>query len=393
MGGMKMRFLISLMMLMLFPALAVASSARPSLSGPLDVIKFKDSSYEMVGEIVEEYDDSVVIIPENGGRIKLKREFIDEIKYDARPPRQVETKELVADFTQCVAQMVTRERPFRVVKVTPQEVYLNLGLPEGARPGLEFNIYREGDAILDSETGRILGREKERIGIVQIIDVEKNYSKAVPVEMSVTEFREGDTGLFLRESPILAVAGITTLEGEESPYGSLLSEQIVSGLKEYPGTKVVERRQLGQILRELAIQNALLGPSTSPDVAFGRPRQPASVKSLQMGADEEPLIIDDSMAQKLRKLQGADALIVGTVANVNGHGAVNLRVVDTHTAAVLYSTHRIVGKPEKPVREATLQEPLVQEPPPKEPKPKEVGTSAESTAEVLDRILRAVYQR
>ncbi len=388
-----MRFLISFAILMFFPAVAAASTERPTLSGPLDVVKFKDSSYEMVGEIVEEYEDSVVIIPENGGRIKLRREFVGEIKYDARPPRQVETRELVADFTRCVARMVTSEKPFRVVKVTPQAVYLNLGLTGGVRPGVELNVYREGDTITDSETGRILGREKERIGILQIVDVQKDYSRAAPVEMSVAEFREGDAGVFLRESPTLAVAGITTLDGKESPYGSLLSEQIVSGFNEYPGIKVVERRQLGQILRELAIQNALLGPSTSPDISTDSTKHGEPEKSLSLGADEEPIVVDESMAQKLRQIQGADALIVGTVADVKGVGAVNLRVVDTHTAAVLYSTHRIVGKPEKPVRTPAPEEPTVQEASQERSKTKRESPPAESTADAVDRLLRAVYQR
>jgi TolB-like protein len=338
----------------------------------------------------------VTIVPENGGRVTLRREVIGEILYDDREPRQITTKELVDGFTHCVSRLAGREETFRLVKVTPEAIYLNLGSVDGARPGLELNVYREGDEIVDPETGQTLGREKSFVGILQIVGVENDYSKAVPVHTAAGKFQEGDTGVFLRESPVLAVAGITALDGGESPYGSLVAEQIIGKLNQNPELKVVERKQLGQILRELAIQNALSGPGLPAELPSEVQKRQMTLEAPELKEGGPPVVLDEGMAEKLRKLQGADALIVGTVADVNGHGAVNLRLVDTSTAAVLFSTHKMVGNPEKPIQQARQEE----EKGSTEPTASEKTTTAEPVSrstkggpDLLDRILRAVYQR
>ncbi len=392
----KMRTFVSLLILLAASTLAFASTERPPCSASLDVIRFKDSSFEMAGDVVAEDGDSVTIVPENGGRVTLRRNVIGEILYDAREPAQITTKELVDGFAHCVSRLAGREEAFRLVKVAPEAVYLNLGSVEGARPGLELNVYREGDEIIDPKTGQTLGREKRFVGILQIVGVEKDYSKAVPVHIAAGEFREGDTGVFLRKSPVLAVAGITTLDGEESPYGSLVAEEILGKLNQHSELKVVERRQLGQILRELAIQNALSGPGLPAELPSEVQKRQMTLDAPELKEDRQQVVLDEGMAEKLRTLQGADAVILGTVANVDGRGAVNLRVVDTSTAAVLFSTHKMVGNPEKPIQQARQEEGKGVT----EPSASEETAAAEPVSrptkggpDLLDRILRAVYQR
>ena len=111
--------------------------------------------------------------------------------------------------------------------------------------------------------------------------------------------------------------------------------------------------------------------------------------------NDSPDIALEGMIEKMRMIEGADALIVGTVANVKGRGAVHLRLVDTSTAAVLYSTRKLVRNPEKPIRMAESGEPVSpdDESSEKVTEQKPASRLASSKGDLLDRILRAIYQR
>jgi len=62
------------------------------------------------------------------------------------------------------------------------------------------------------------------------------------------------------------------------------------------------------------------------------------------------------MVKKMSVLEGADALLVGTVASMNGGASVDLRIVHIVTGAILYSTHSVIKGPEKPVRLAATKQ-------------------------------------
>ena len=69
-----MRALIISLILFLTPVLVFAIGESPDRIGPMDVIKYQGTSYQTVGYIVEENDDSVTITPEKGGRLKIRRD-------------------------------------------------------------------------------------------------------------------------------------------------------------------------------------------------------------------------------------------------------------------------------------------------------------------------------
>jgi TolB-like protein len=394
-GEIQMRSTALFLIFLIVPSLVFAADEPPHCTGPLDVIKFKSSSFEVVGDIVSESEDSVVVIPKNGGRIELRRALIGEILYDEQDPPEISTDKVVDEFTHCILRLVESKKPFRVVKTTPETVYVNLGLKDGARPGVELSMYREGEEIIDPETGHTLGREKAFIGIIQIVGVEEGFSTALPVDATAAAFQQGDAGVFLRESPVLAVAGITTLDGKDSPYGALLAEEIISKLKQSSDIKVVERNQLGQVLRELAIQNAILGGAALSDRSMGAENKLIPIELTGSRYNDSPDIALEGMIEKMQMIKGADALIVGTVANVRGRGAVNLRLVDTSTAAVLYSTRKLVRKPEKPIRTAEPKKPVSPDDAASEEVTEQRPASrpTSSKGDLLDRILRAIYQR
>lgn len=339
-GATTMRTLIVSLILLLTPALVFARGEGQQRIGPMDVIKYKTSTYETVGYVVEEDDDSVTIIPERGGRLKVRRDLIDEIVYASKQPKWITSDEMVEGFTSQLLKLVEERTTFRVAKVTDHTVYLNTGQGAVDRQGWKANIYREGEEIIDPITGDVLGYAKQLMGTVQIIGEMEAYSEALPVDTPISAFQEGDIGVFLRKKPTLAVANITTVGGKHSPYGAMISEAIIGKLSESKDLILLERKQIGQVLEELAKQDAML-EQTAPGAA--------SPVNMSM-------------------LKGADALLVGTVAimkgstkavtrNRKGHvvtktkkATVSLRIVHIQTGVVLYSTHYLVSHMERPYR-------------------------------------------
>jgi len=340
-----MRTLIVSLILLLTPALVFARDegvrTGPKRIGPMDVIKYNTTGYQTVGYIVAEDEDSVTIIPEKGGRLKVRREVIEEIAYAAEEPKWISSDEMVEGFTSQLLKLVEEKTTFRVAKVTDQTVYLNASQGAVDKRGWKANIYREGEEIIDPITGDVLGHAKQLVGAIQIIGEADTYSEALPVDTPISAFQEGDVGVFLRKKPTLAVANITTVDGKKSPYGAMISEAIVGKLSNSRDLILLERKQIGQVLEELAKQDAMHN-RFAPDV-----ETPA-----------DTVAVPGDILSNMSNLNGADALLVGTVAakregdtwtrgGING-ATVSLRILHTQTGAVLYSTHYLVALPERP---------------------------------------------
>lgn len=350
-GVVPMRTLIVSLILILTPSLVFARGEGQRRIGPMDVIKYKGSSYETVGYIIEENEDSITVTPEKGGRIMIRRELIAEIVYGAQEPKWILSDEMVEGFTSQLLKLVEERSSFHVAKVTDQKVYLDTGKGKIDRRGWKANIYREGEEIIDSITGDILGYEKHLVGAVQIIGETENYSEALPVKIEIGTFREGDVGVFLRKKPTLAVADITTVDGKESPYGMMISEAIIGKLSGSKNLTISERKQIGQVLEELAIQHAMLD----------LPSEGSTIQEIDV-SDAEMLI-------KMRALAEADALLVGTVGvakeestvisrkrwgdddvTKTRRATVSIRILHTKTGVVLYGAQYLVSYVQRPIR-------------------------------------------
>jgi curli biogenesis system outer membrane secretion channel CsgG len=64
----------------------------------------------------------------------------------------------------------------RIVKADEGKIYLNAGETTGITAGMEFNVYRMGEALIDPMTGLELGAEEERIGVIKASDIKEKYS-------------------------------------------------------------------------------------------------------------------------------------------------------------------------------------------------------------------------
>lgn len=69
----------------------------------------------------------------------------------------------------------------RVANVKDNIIYINAGRENGIQIGDKFDVFKEGEAIIDPESGMSLGSETTRIGEVEVVAVEEKFSKATPM--------------------------------------------------------------------------------------------------------------------------------------------------------------------------------------------------------------------
>lgn len=79
----------------------------------------------------------------------------------------------------------------RVVTVKNGLVYVNAGKNAGIKDGMNFSVYRQGESLVDPETGIDLGSEKTKIADIAIVDVQPKFSKAKVVS-SNAEIQNAD---------------------------------------------------------------------------------------------------------------------------------------------------------------------------------------------------------
>jgi hypothetical protein len=65
-----------------------------------------------------------------------------------------------------------------VLEVRGPTLTLGTGRKDGARPGLEIELYREGREIKHPKTGEVLGKSEEVIGRTRVTEVQENFSSA-----------------------------------------------------------------------------------------------------------------------------------------------------------------------------------------------------------------------
>lgn len=67
----------------------------------------------------------------------------------------------------------------RIVKVEGKYVYINKGHESGVRIGDMYVVIKEGNPIMDISTNRLLGVQEIQVGLVKVVDVDRNYCVAV----------------------------------------------------------------------------------------------------------------------------------------------------------------------------------------------------------------------
>ncbi len=80
----------------------------------------------------------------------------------------------------------------RVSLVKKGIVYVNSGKNAGMRSGTTLSVYKEGEPIVDPDTGMELGRENEKIADIKITSVQDKFSKAEVLGSPQDEIAKGD---------------------------------------------------------------------------------------------------------------------------------------------------------------------------------------------------------
>jgi len=101
------------------------------------------------------------------------------------------TRESIEELVEKITETL-EEVPWvgRVVKASGPKIYLNAGQTTGVEAGMEFNVYRPGEELIDPATGLSLGAEEELIGRIAAADIKEKYSICTVV--SGSGFDAGD---------------------------------------------------------------------------------------------------------------------------------------------------------------------------------------------------------
>jgi curli biogenesis system outer membrane secretion channel CsgG len=66
----------------------------------------------------------------------------------------------------------------RVIKVSGNQVWINLGASSGVQVGDSFDVIRKGEELIDPDTGLSLGAVEEKVGVVVVSQIQEKYSIA-----------------------------------------------------------------------------------------------------------------------------------------------------------------------------------------------------------------------
>ena len=123
-----------------------------------------------------------------------------------------------APMTALVDQLVDLFPRFQgeVVEVRGGALTLGAGVKQGARPGLEVELFREGREIKHPRTGEVLGRSEDPLGVARIAQVQEDFSTAsspVGVEIKPGDrFRVSSTKINIVLLPLLGSIRETLVE-------------------------------------------------------------------------------------------------------------------------------------------------------------------------------------
>jgi len=68
-----------------------------------------------------------------------------------------------------------------VLDVRQGRVYINAGKELGIAPGMEFEVYDQGEFLTDPDTGQSLGSPESKLGLVKVSSVDTQYCVATAI--------------------------------------------------------------------------------------------------------------------------------------------------------------------------------------------------------------------
>lgn len=194
----------------------------------------------------------------------------------------------------------------KVAAVDGASFYVNLGTANAIRVGDELNVYRGETEIKDPDSGKVIGRQRKRVGRIVVIEADGKLSKAklsgdIEVEVIVGDQVEP----VVKDKPIAVIPPVSD-DGSVARSSLAIAEEISTRLTVH-GLQVVERSQLSKVITELGLQQSAL--------------------------------FDATKSQSLGKQLGASTVIVGKVVPTGKNAAsVSFRSVDVTSGRVTFAT-------------------------------------------------------
>lgn len=72
----------------------------------------------------------------------------------------------------------------KVVTVQGETIIINSGTNTGIQVGDQFTVFHKGEDFIDPDTGMLLGSDTSQIGVIEVVNVQEKFSKAVAVSGS-----------------------------------------------------------------------------------------------------------------------------------------------------------------------------------------------------------------
>jgi curli biogenesis system outer membrane secretion channel CsgG len=131
------------------------------------------------GQVIQSKHTEGKVVQKNvSAGINVKAVTFGSDQFNGTPLGQA-TRQAIEQAAGLIAQATERVRwSARVVDVTGDVLYLNVGVNDGIRPGDVFVISRPGRQLTDPSTGLALGSVEQQLGEVQVVDVQEKFSTA-----------------------------------------------------------------------------------------------------------------------------------------------------------------------------------------------------------------------
>jgi len=202
----------------------------------------------------------------------------------------------------------------KVIDVSGNQVYLNLGERDSITPDMTFEVVEQGRELRDPDTGEVYGRTEQKVAQVKVTTVRAKMSIAtVTSKETGKSIAIGNAAFSKSKRLTIAVTNFTTSDGIENALGSAIAEMLIVKLNQVGKFQVIERSQLKKVLEE----------------------QKLGIKTL---------FNNQSNLQKLGKLLGADAILVGTLTDLDAVIDTNVRLISTTTGGVIASASTKIAK-------------------------------------------------
>ncbi len=271
-----------------------------------------DSSQKsIVGELLSETDKEVVLKNiKDGTEFRASKQSLKRFEKSISDETAIRYTTLPAVVAWHVAQIGGKEHPIgKVANVAQNVTYLTLGADKGISVGQKLDVYRKGTEIIDPDTNKVLAVERPKVGVLEVTEVNKDFSKAKSVGDLEVALQKGDEVEPQRQKFQVAVLPFRTEKGEVYEAAAELAENLTTLLVRQEIT-VLERSALDKVVLELALQNVVL--------------------------------FEPENVQKLGQLAGASVIVTGKIVVKGKAATAYARLIDVRSGKILYAASNAI---------------------------------------------------